>query len=338
MDEQFILKNVKKYNRIRFKTDLKLDNSPISLRRGNIGLSTEKFGWYWFMLPKGKAIFKTYDDPYMFMNRVGNIRLVNELICYEISKQVGVLCAEYEPATHGKNIGVVTYDVAKENEKMLNLKEFYDFAGCDFSVNGLHNFSVALDKLVEQGYKLDKRAMQRSYFKVVMFDILTVQSDRHKNNVHILIDEKNKTIRFSPIIDNEFAFNVAYLEDMIMEHSIVRSKDFIEQMKEISVVLTLREERMGFDMYNSNLTEIMKIIKQNPNYESIFKDMVKNFDVKKAIENVKKQGVKISLLYERYLIMAERIVKSNIKKELKKEIENDNKYNFLNRPIEDFMF
>ena len=128
MTEKAVIKNIKKYNDIRLARGLKLNEVPTTVRNGNNGISTEKFGRSWYMLPKGRAIFKTYGDTDNFFNSIRNLRLVNELLCYELAKQMNVPCAEYELASKGLNKGIVTYDVAKEGEKIVNLYDFYNIA------------------------------------------------------------------------------------------------------------------------------------------------------------------------------------------------------------------
>ena len=110
-----LLKNIKKYNRIRLAKGLILDSFGTKVRQGTYGVSSSRHGDTWYMLNKGRAIFKTYKSDLTegFFDSVQKLRMVNELICYELSKQVGVLCAEYELANYKGEQGIVTYDVAK---------------------------------------------------------------------------------------------------------------------------------------------------------------------------------------------------------------------------------
>ena len=55
-----MLKNVGKYNKLK---PIDLDKFKTSNKSmSNTGISTESYGNVWFLLPKGRAIFKTYDD------------------------------------------------------------------------------------------------------------------------------------------------------------------------------------------------------------------------------------------------------------------------------------
>lgn len=332
MTEKAVIKNIKKYNDIRLAKGICLDKIPTLDRRGNVGLSTQQFGHSWYMLPKGRAIFKTFDDTDKFFDRLKNMRLVNELVCYELAKQMNLPCAEYEPASKGKAKGLVTYDVATPQEKIYNLYQFYDFIDYNCSSISISTFSKILDDLQQQGYKLDKQKMLKTYFKVVVFDLLTAQSDRHENNLILLMDKKNKKIRFSPIIDNEFAFSIIYLDDMLKEGPVIYPNNFLAQLKEISCMLPLKQYdyNRDIDWYNSNLKELIKVIKTNDEYAQIFKDMCKNMDISKAIQSVEKKGIKINKFYKKYLIFAEKTLKNNIKLKLNANIKADNSYNFLN--------
>ena len=74
-----ILKNTEKYSNIKLAKGLLLDDSKTIKRAGECGVSTGKYGLRWFCLPKGKAIFKTYDGIFCFDIRQNRIDIANEL-------------------------------------------------------------------------------------------------------------------------------------------------------------------------------------------------------------------------------------------------------------------
>ena len=43
-------------------------------------------------------------------------------------------------------------------------------------------------------------------YRIAVFDTITMQTDRHINNIFFLIDKKTKEVKVAPLIDNEFAF------------------------------------------------------------------------------------------------------------------------------------
>lgn len=332
-----ILKNLEKYNDIKISKGIHLKTVRTTERDGYNGMSTERYGKKWFMLPKGRAIFKTYNDNNPFYNGVRNIRLVNELICQELAKQVNVLCAEYEPASQNGHYGLVTYDVAKPGEDVLNLREFYAFSQMPEynKKNSFKKFVEAVDYLQEKGYKLNKPKMVRGFFKIALFDCLTAQGDRHDNNVLVLVDKDKKTVRLSPLIDNEFAYNIANLDAMISDDKDIGDDTFLNNLKYISYQLSMKEydwSRDNDDWYDSNLQEIVKLVKSNKRYENIFRFMCSNINVENAMKQVEqKHKIKIGKTYKNYLINAERVIKNNIKYHLNNQVEKDNSYDFLSR-------
>ena len=334
------LKNIEKYNNIKFAKGLVFDTARKRNRVGNSGISTQKHGDKWYMLPKGRAIFKTFDDSDSgdFFHSVRNMRLVNELICYEISKQIGVICAEYELATKDGETGVVTYDVRKSGEQIIDASTLFFEADIE-PVFGFRSYSDALDKMIAKGYKLNKQKILMGIYKLAIFDALTLQSDRHDSNVFFLIDEKKRTLRFSPAIDNEFAFNIKYFDEVASIKKITEA-DFNVNLENISDLLYL----LGADgeetdyPFNENIKQIVRIAKSNEKYAQVFMDMVKSFNLQQVLDKVVNMGIKINRHYEDYLYMGEKIIKTKIKKEITRQLkksqsklkkETTNYYDFI---------
>lgn len=332
-----MLKNLEKYNDIKISKGIHLKTVRTTDRDGYNGISTERYGKHWYMLPKGRAIFKTYYDKNLFYDGVRNMRLVNELICQELAKQVSVLCAEYEPASKNEHYGLVTYDVAKPGEEVLSLYEFYSFTKMPHRhrENSFKKFVEAIDSLQAEGYKLNKQKMLKGYFKITVFDCLTAQGDRHENNVLVLVDKNKKTVRLSPVIDNEFAFNIANIDAMLMEDDKIGDETFLKNLKYISYQLSLREYNIAKDdndVYEINLNEIVKLVKTNTSYANLFRSMFSKIDVDAAIKKVEQQHkIKIGKAYKQYLITAEKVIKNNIKQHLSKTVQKDDSYNFLSQ-------
>ena len=89
-----ILKSFKRYKLIKYPSGLQLDEYKIENRSGETGIATETFGKNWFVTPKGKVLFKNYEEE------DGRLRIVNELLFDELAHQIGLPVAQYLPAEY----------------------------------------------------------------------------------------------------------------------------------------------------------------------------------------------------------------------------------------------
>ena len=309
-------------------TGVNLKQFAHTFRSGAVGMSTSKFGDKWFMLPKGRAIFKNFKTNFRLYNLMTNLRMVNELLCYEIAKQLNIECAECEVATINNTRGVVSYDVAKPGEKLV---QFFEISYDDVNFTAL---SKIIDRYILDGYKVDKNQCMKDLFTRVVFDTLTIQTDSHGNNIHFLIDEDNKTFRVAPPFDNEFGFNIANIARIMEEKGVVSEDLLQEYLSKIYSFIHLRPKSKDQEAnsFESNLKEVIKIAKAKPEYSEIFNHMVSNFNMKDAIQKVEEKGVEIGIDYENYLLISERMIKSLIKEHSniqvsKQEVEQE--YPFL---------
>ena len=144
---------------------------------------------------------------------------------------------------------------------------------------------------------------------------------------------------FSPAIDNEFAFNIKYFDEVASIKKITEA-DFNVNLENISDLLYL----LGADgeetdyPFNENIKQIVRIAKSNEKYAQVFMDMVKSFNLQQVLDKVVNMGIKINRHYEDYLYMGEKIIKTKIKKEINRQLkksqsklkkETTNYYDFI---------
>ena len=328
-----------KYTDIKLAKGLIINSDDYERRKDadKTGVSTGTYGRYWFYVPKGKVIFKTYDD---YMVEIKKCRMVNELLCYELSKQMGIKCAEYELASlDGKVSGVATYDVAKSNEELISSTDFFRNIN-QTPMYDLVGYWPALEDYENKGYKIDKTKVMLDLYKISVFDSLTMQSDRNTNNVFFLVDKKTKTIRFAPLIDNEFAFNIQNLCSNI-KHDLDINKNTLDRTLDYIYKMVVVEDDVKEDsMFKENVINIIDLAYVDPNYGKVLKQFLEGFNVKKAIEKLKKQGVKIGKRYEEFLLMSEDVIKDVYRKKLKEyKIEKEKSINPIseNSHMKDFV-
>ena len=313
-DIEMLIKNGDRYTDIKLATGLIIDSNNYESRRNeSTGVSTGTYGRYWFYVPKGKVIFKTYDD---YLEEIQNCRMFNELLCYELAKQMGIRCAEYEPASLDGHIsGVATYNVAQPNEKLVsNLDLFRELNKT--STQDLTSYWFVLDDLIDRGYKINKQKVMLDIYKIVVFDSLTMQSDRNSANVFFLINEETKELKVAPLIDNEFAFNLQNLSKNI-KYDLYISKGKIEDTLDYIYKMCTVDDKVKDDSsFKENITNVIDLAHLDSKYGRVLKNFLKGFNVKKAINKLKKQGVELSHRYEEFLLSSEEVIKDLYREKL----------------------
>lgn len=292
-----ILKNTEKYANIKLAKGLLLDETKTVRRGGESGVSTKKYGKVWFCLPKGRAIFKTYDDIFCFDIRQN--RIINELICKELCNLVGIRCPEIEPASKNGVEGVVSYNVVKSGEELINAMKLGKIAHFNDFSNSLEDYAYIADELPIYGYNVDKRKFVEDIYKICIFDFITMQTDRHEGNLFFIKNKSTKEISVAPLIDNEFAFYGKKLITYIDKRFIDMNSDIKEQYRKFANYITVKTN-FGSN-FETQATEIVTLAKNDKNFNKILKNIIKNFDINKAIENVEKMGYEISPEYKEYL-------------------------------------
>ncbi len=299
-----MLKNVNKYDKLKL-IDLK-NCKTINNNGKDLGISTTTYGSKWFLLPKGKAIFKTFDDDIFPYSK--NIRMINELVCYELAKMIGIPCAEYDPAfkeDNGKvNIGVVSYKV---NSFGQSLNTVYD-VGQYIKNNTLKDIyqEIAQDSS-EKGIVLDKN-FKFDLFKVMVFDTLTLQQDRHLSNIHILDYKKQNFRMLSPLIDNEMAFAAISLNYFIENDIPISVFNIMDDMNRFNSSIKFIKYR-EYHNFDDTIKDIINYAKTNVHRKNFLKNAIKNLDIKTAIKNVEEKGIEINQNYKKYMIACTEYVK-----------------------------
>lgn len=326
-----ILKNIKKFKQIKLAKGIYLDNIETTARNGGYGVSTRSFGDKWFVLPKGKALFKSFDGN--FAKVVRKNRIINELICNELCDQVGILHATMEPATIDKITGLVSYNIVKPREKLLTGYSLCDITNNFYDQNNLENYGYIFDELIDKGYNIDKKAIVLDMFKICIFDLLTLQTDRHMDNTFFIRNQKTKQLTLAPLLDNEFAFAGKFLQETL-EH-----KDFdINLEDELNNLYTdkyhciITEDSNEHTQLEEIVKKYVKLCKCDKNFDKILKETIKNFDVKTALDNVKQKGYEISDEYCTYI----NEVTNYIKKMIANTYKNTKVTNINKTKIEDY--
>lgn len=311
-----ILKNTHKYTDIKLATGIDLETAQsygrfrMNMYEAIAGISSKKYADKWFYLPKGRAIFKSYDAQ----PETRNNRIVNELVCQELAKQVGIACAEYEPAHFKGDKGLVSYDVTKDGETLISGNELCKRMGFYNCQNSLYQYKDVLKRYCMLNFRTDANQVILDLYKIAVFDALTFQTDRHRNNVFFIKGEDG-SLRVSPLIDNELSFYGKNLLYNTWLDKLYRS-DFMESYVDQNKVLSVYKNETEVD-YQSYIQDVLMLAEKNPQARQIVDTFLKRMNITKAIENVEKMGVKINDGYKEYLTKLVGLSKSTMRSQLK---------------------
>ncbi len=312
-----IIKNKNKFDRIKLAKGIYLDKFK----------SQEDIVLRFFYTPQGKLYFKDYDKKF-FGTSTTEMRMANELICFELGKQLGLNMAKYETANYKNKTGLVSYDIREhEDDVIIDGEQLVEIVNSGYPSNTFKEYIQTLNTLKnEHGYNIDVEKTSNDLYKLLVFDSLTFQEDRHDSNILFLYNEKNNTIKLAPILDNEFAFggfqeNVVYDEKGIAEKSFLYSHSInLDYVAETIPITSLTSSRRG---YIDNINNIVKIAAQDEQKKEILVKMLTNVNFRQAIDNVRQKGHVIPSDYELYLLELEKLAKKCYKKQIDKQRKKD---------------
>lgn len=312
-----ILKNYPKFNNIKLALGINLGELKTVPRPefDHYNVSTKTYGRKWFLIKKQKVLFKTYDD---YLSEIKNIRIANELICCELAKQLNINCAKYELAHINNSYGLITYNFIQPKQQILSFSDFFKLeisrAPKDDNLlknlddrcylkRSLRNLALCIDMYNKCGYKINKQAVIFDIYKILVFDLLTMQCDRNPTNIDFLINYKKKTITLAPMFDNELSFCVQTFEDFInqKEDINIKASDFFKKYFKQTVNISILNDYKKMSAYEKNLNEVVALAKANPILSEFLKQSLENINIEEAIKIVKQKGVEISPEYKQYI-------------------------------------
>ena len=152
---------------------------------------------------------------FKFKKDVGTTDHVSECIAYEIAQLLELPCAKFELGMYHGREGSMSYNIIKNPDQILVegiyfimqiYPEYNPEQFIDTSMN--HRYSIEMvKKAIEQFVPIE------GFLKMLMFDYLIGNSDRHQNNWAILIEKDKK--QWSPLYDNSSSLCAYISEDKI---------------------------------------------------------------------------------------------------------------------------
>ncbi len=232
-----------------------------------------------FSKARKKGIYSfEYDNKKYYLKEFKNTSyLYNEMIAYEIGKCFGLDMVSYDIAFIDDYIGYLSVDYMKKGYFYLEdlLKSFYSTF-----VNKNNLNDVCFMFLSIYGDEVSKKITDE-LIKLMMFDIIIANSDRHDRN--IIIDMNN--YKLGPVSDNEmmledmalyynyYGFGVSNNTNNILEeflnilddNQLKYFKDMIELIsdKNIQVVIEKVQTKIGAPMIDSIKNSIINRFRDN---------------------------------------------------------------------------
>lgn len=234
----------------------------------------------WIKYQGDSYLFKQYPD---FENNVWG-----ELLSMEFAKKLNLPCAEYHTASLGNKKGLLSKQMLKTDETLiLGYEVFQDFFNIEIKngtlketlKNKFDNYLIpdeirnydslkqsnevfsrlnTLDQvwdILEERQDLGKEEVStiiNSYANMLLFDIFTLQGDRHPNNWGLI---KTKTgYKACPLFDNSSSFGLGY---PFMQKKMANLKNdfmYARTLKDYSLIdKEIYLSRPSFTLSNENI-------------------------------------------------------------------------------------
>ena len=234
-----------------------------------------------------------------------------EKIASELGRLIKMPCAEVDIGTYKGRVGSISYNFLKNNEF---LNEGINFIQERYPSYNKNKFEEAMEELKYNVQMLKNLNINfEDILKMIIFDALIGNSDRHHSNWGYIVEENNNTysnIRFCPLYDNGSSL-CSYVNDYDIK-DILRDKNRYN-----ALIDTKSKSCIGWeDERTIRHFELIKKIKANYYNETI--DFVK--EIKQKLTNSSIKNILDS--FENNVIVEE-------KKKLLFKVINDRKSKIL---------
>lgn len=185
---------------------------------------------------------------------------ISECIAYDLACILGIPCAKFEVGMYEGREGSMSYNILKKPDQIL--------------VEGIHfimlmypkyNPELFIDTMTSNRYSIEmiKKAIERfvpidDLLKMLMFDYLIGNSDRHQNNWAILIE--NGKMRWSPLYDNSSSL-CAYISEKNIPNYMGNDKNRWNSLIDTKSKSLIRCREI--DEKRPTHLEVLKYLKEN---------------------------------------------------------------------------
>lgn len=185
---------------------------------------------------------------------------ISECIAYDLACILGIPCAKFEVGMYEGREGSMSYNILKKPDQIL--------------VEGIHfimlmypkyNPELFIDTMTSHRYSIEmiKKAIERfvpidDLLKMLMFDYLIGNSDRHQNNWAILIE--NGKMQWSPLYDNSSSL-CAYISEKNIPNYMGKDKNRWNSLIDTKSKSLIRCREI--DEKRPTHLEVLKYLKEN---------------------------------------------------------------------------
>lgn len=209
----------------------------------------------WFKLEDGDVLIRTenlFDEGVIYSTYA-------ELIFEELAKQVDIPTAHYDLITYKGQKGVLSQNVAYDNESLISMKDLLDCCNRKHDIGDDQNIHVKdAIRTFETFYKEFGDFPKEDYIRIcndfvnmAIFDIYAISTDRHAENCGVLYDGKNA--RWSPMFDNECSLMLDSPQENI--EYLINTPRVMEQYLDLQyprIYYTYEDEDFGVEVMNED--------------------------------------------------------------------------------------
>lgn len=185
---------------------------------------------------------------------------VSECIAFQLAQLIGIPCAKFELGTYQGREGSISYNIIDGPEQVLIegiyfitlLYPTYDSEKfVDTSTKHMYSIEM-IKKSIEKFVKID------DFLKMIIFDYLIGNSDRHQSNWAIIL--KDNKMQWSPLYDNSSSL-CAYIQEKQIEGYLGKDKNrwksLVDTKSKSLIRCTVSDEKRPTHLC------VLKYIKQN---------------------------------------------------------------------------
>ena len=184
---------------------------------------------------------------------------ISEKLAYELAGRLELPCARVEIGTYGSKIGSMSYLINNQDEILIEgislINKKYPHYNTDNMYDDNRHEYYSLEMILNsiQEYNLEK-----DFLKIVIFDFLIGNTDRHQSNWAVL--QKGDNIKICPIYDNGSSLCCYVMGDKIKSYlgnDIVRLNSLVDtkSRSRIRIDKYQRKEPTHYELLKYVLTQ-----------------------------------------------------------------------------------